>query len=173
MPGKLSLPTKSKSLNTPVTEARQIYGDRVRVRVCGIYLENNKLLLVNHLLYGSNNGFWYPPGGGIEFGERAEDALKREFKEETGLKIEVGEMLFMNEFIQPPLHAIEIFFRILSAEGELTTGIDPEFSGQGQIIKDVRFLSIEQIKALPDIFVHSFIRTINSFDDIFKLKGFI
>ncbi|WP_310590386.1 hypothetical protein [Dyadobacter sp. NIV53] len=82
-------------------------------------------------------------------------------------------MLFMNEFIQPPLHAIELFFLITSATGKLITGTDPEFSTREQIIKEVRFLSIEEIRALPDIFVHSLFKSINSFDDIFKLKGFI
>jgi len=143
----------------------------VRVRVCGIYIENNKLLLVNHALDSSTSSFWYPPGGGVEFGETAADALKREFKEETGLKVDVGEMLFMNEFIQPPLHAIELFFYIRSAMGELMTGSDPEFSGQDQIIKEVRFLTIEEIKALPDIFAHNLFKRINSIDDILGLKG--
>src|SRR4028119_1754719 len=29
--------------------------------------------------------FWYPPGGGAEPGERAEDTAPRELREETGL----------------------------------------------------------------------------------------
>lgn len=160
-------------METQVIEAKNIYGNRIRVRACGICFDNNKVLLVNHSLYGSGNSFWSPPGGGVEFGEKAVEAVKREFKEETGLNVEVGEMLFMNEFIQPPLHAIEIFFKILSFDGELLTGIDPEFSSQNQIIKEVQFLSLEEIKLLPNKSAHSLFKKISSFDDIFKLQGYI
>ena len=160
-------------METPVIEAKNIYGDRIRVRACGLCFYNNRILLVNHSLYGSGNSFWSPPGGGVEFGETAIEAVKREFKEETGLNVEVGEMLFMNEFIQPPLHAIEIFFKILSFDGELMKGTDPEFSNQKQIIREVRFLSFEEIKMLPDKSIHSIFKKIDSFDDILKLEGYI
>lgn len=36
------------------------------------------------------SGYYYLPGGHIEFGEAAAIALAREFKEETGLGVEVG-----------------------------------------------------------------------------------
>ena len=39
------------------------------------------------------------PGGHIELGEKMEDALKREIKEETGLDVFDIEFLFFQEFI--------------------------------------------------------------------------
>ena len=38
-------------------------------------------------------GKWDFPGGGVEFGERCEQALKREIKEEFGIEIRVTELL--------------------------------------------------------------------------------
>jgi nucleoside triphosphatase len=41
------------------------------------------------------------PGGHIELGERAEDAIKREVKEETGLDVEPVRLLLIQEAIYP------------------------------------------------------------------------
>ncbi len=41
------------------------------------------------------------PGGHIELGERAEDAIKREVKEETGLDVEVERLLLVQQAIYP------------------------------------------------------------------------
>jgi nucleoside triphosphatase len=41
------------------------------------------------------------PGGHIELGERAEDAIKREVKEETGLDVEPVELLLVQQAIYP------------------------------------------------------------------------
>ncbi|MBV6395389.1 MAG: hypothetical protein HFACDABA_00965 [Anaerolineales bacterium] len=43
--------------------------------------------------------FYRPLGGGIEFGERAEDALRREMREELGAEIESPRYLFTLENI--------------------------------------------------------------------------
>ena len=76
----------------------ELYGNRLRVRVCGICIRNDQLLLVNHrgLVEGD---FWSFPGGGMQFGETAKECLTREFMEETGLTVEVGDFLFTCEFI--------------------------------------------------------------------------
>ena len=86
------------------------FGERIRVRACGICIEASKILMVKHLIVGKQDYLWAPPGGGMKFGESARECLKREFMEETGLDIRVGDFLFVNEFKDPPLHAIELFF---------------------------------------------------------------
>jgi len=47
-------------------------------------------------------GKWVVPGGHIELGERMEDALRREVKEETNLDIRDIEFVCFQEFIYDP-----------------------------------------------------------------------
>jgi len=37
-------------------------------------------------------GWWWLPGGGVDFGESPTEALEREFLEETGLAVSVGRL---------------------------------------------------------------------------------
>lgn len=50
------------------------------------------------------NGKYTVPGGHIELGERAEDAIKREVKEETGLDVEVVKLLLVQQAIYPKFY---------------------------------------------------------------------
>ncbi len=136
---------------------QEIYGSRVRVRVCGLCWQDDDLLMVNHRgMYGHD--FWAPPGGGVEFGESLDSGLKREFAEETGLNVGICGQQFVCEFIKPPLHAVEVFFEVDVAGGQVLTGKDPEMQNGHQIIYSVRYMPIEEIRALPESHKHGIFR---------------
>ena len=82
----------------------------------------------------------------MEYGESAVETLEREFREETGLQVAVGALLFVTEFRRGALHALEMFFEVSVIGGELKTGSDPELTAT---IQDVRLLSTQDIDALP------------------------
>ena len=54
------------------------FGNRLRVRVNGILIENERILMVKHVGLGETGYLWAPPGGGIEFGTSAPQNLERE-----------------------------------------------------------------------------------------------
>lgn len=69
------------------------------VRVYGILLDSQQRLLVSdEFIRGAY--ITKLPGGGLEFGEGTRDCLKREFKEETGLDVTVGEHFYTTDFFQ-------------------------------------------------------------------------
>ena len=160
-------------MDSPRQEVLTLYGNRLRLRVCGLYREGDRLLMVRHRGVGLTDTFWSPPGGGMQFGETAPDALVREFAEETGLAIGVGELLFVNEFLQPPLHALELFFAVHVTDGTLRRGVDPELSVDRQIIDDVRLMSFAEIKNYPPQEVHTLFRQCSSLDDVFRSRGYL
>ena len=54
--------------------------------VIGTFLiHNNKVLLIHH----KKLDLWLPPGGHIEKNETPDEAVKREFREELGLEVEI------------------------------------------------------------------------------------
>ena len=148
-------------------DVAKTYGNRVRVRVCGMCWERERLLMVNHQGVSDTN-FWAPPGGGVEFGQSISDTLRREFSEETGLRVAPGDFLFGCEYIRDPIHSIELFYDVHVESGALITGTDPEI----QIISEVRFLSFEEILKIPTAQVHGIFHDVNSPADLKRLRGF-
>lgn len=150
---------------------QDIFGHQLRVRVNGLLIENDKILLVKHTSLGIGQYLWIPPGGGMEYGMSAKENLSREFHEETGLTIQVKNFLFVHEFMQKPLHAMELFFVVERIKGQVTTGRDPEMAGT-QIIEEVKFLSIQDIKEERKEHLHQMLRQCDRLEDILNSRGY-
>lgn len=157
--------------NREQSEIAEKYGNRVRLRTCGLCWRHDKLLMVNHRFITAGD-FWAPPGGGVEFGQPATEALVREFKEETSVIIKPGRLLFTCEHLKPPLHAVELFFEATYVQGEPVTGIDPESERDKQIIKEVKFLDFNTIMSVPPEERHGIFRFVQTAEDLKKLSGF-
>lgn len=158
-----------KDLKSKIVEQ---FGNRLRVRVCGLCIENGEILLVNHHSLNEDGDFWGPPGGGMDFGSSAEENLKREFLEETGIDVEVEKFLFVHEYLSPPLHAVELIFKVKRIRGELIVGHDPEMENEKQIIKDVRFVSFKEISSMRRGSIHQLFHRVRSLDELDLQTGY-
>ena len=117
---------------------------RPRIRVAGILVENNKILLIQH--HKNNKKYWLIPGGGNDWGETTKQALVREYKEETNLDIEVDEFLFFSETIYPnkERHILNLFFRI--HRNEKNNSIIK--LGDEAVLIDLKFVTKEELKTM-------------------------
>lgn len=71
----------------------------IRPVVLGIAKRDNKILVSEGYDKVKDQTFYRCLGGGIEFFETSQDALRREFKEEIGLDIEIEEYCGISENI--------------------------------------------------------------------------
>ena len=74
--------------------------NRLTVRVYGILFDDKKRILVSDEFIRGDY-FTKFPGGGLEIGEGTRDCVKREFKEETGLDVTVGDHIYTTDYFQP------------------------------------------------------------------------
>ncbi len=148
------------------------YSDKMRVRACGVCVKDDRILLVRHGKTVGNSAFWAPPGGGVGYGETLQDCLKREFQEETGLEVKVERFLFVNEFLEPPLHAVEFIFEVSIVGGELQTGTDPEAAANEQLIEQVQWLTVKELQEIPYKDKHRSLQLLLSLDDLLGLKHY-
>ncbi|MFJ8511820.1 NUDIX hydrolase [Lysinibacillus xylanilyticus] len=105
--------------------------------VYGIYVDNEKLLVIN-----KNGGPYINrfdlPGGSLEEGETLSEAMKREFLEETGLEIEIVENIGVMDFKLPWLwkeftnvHHIAVYYSVRKIGGKIK--IPEQFEGQDSL----------------------------------------
>lgn len=92
----------------------------IRVAAKAVIISDGEILLIRNLHPDDPGGeFFLLPGGGQNHGEPLDDCLRREVCEETGYPIEVGEVLWVRDYIgashefaahEPDVHQIEIMF---------------------------------------------------------------
>ncbi len=113
---------------------------RFTIRVYGLLInELNQVLLVHERM--PTMEFTKFPGGGLEFGEGTKDCLIREFKEETGLDVSVGEHIYTTDFYQvsafnPNHQIISIYYFVQTAEPILLATKEKPFDFTAEQIAD-------------------------------------
>ncbi len=91
------------------------------VKVVAAVIKDKNKIFATQRGYGEFKDGWEFPGGKIETGETAEEALKREIKEELNADIKVGELIDTVEYDYPAFHlSMQCFWaEIISGDLEL------------------------------------------------------
>lgn len=136
--------------------------NRLRILARTLVIDNEKILLVR------NRGarFWYPPGGGWEYeSETITECASREVTEETGYKVDVNKLLWLQEFHENEKIFLETFWLAqLSSDNSQTheeskKHVDQDPNGS---VEEVRWFTqdeLQDLKVFPER-VRSFQRLI-------------
>jgi 8-oxo-dGTP diphosphatase len=120
--------------------------NRLTVRVYGVLLDVMNRVLISHEKYQGIE-FSKFPGGGLEYGEGTKETLIREFHEELGVNIQVGNHLYTTDFFlesrfAPSTQVISIYYFV-------STDLWPEDLPKSQEQK-FEWIDLDQLN--PDLF---------------------
>jgi len=131
-------------MSTPPARRRPTLRARlVLVRGTG---DEREVLLTYHR--HRDRAFWCFPGGVVEEGEGLVAAAVRECEEETGLRVSVGGICYVQD--RPEADAVDVFFSAAADGGRCALGTDPDRPGGGApVLADLRWVRLAALAALP------------------------
>ncbi|PEL14970.1 DNA mismatch repair protein MutT [Bacillus wiedmannii] len=124
-------------------------GNVMQVRVTGILIEDEEVLLVKQKVANRN---WSLPGGRVENGETLEEAMIREMREETGLEVKIKKLLYVCDKPDANPSLLHITFLLERIEGEITL---PSNEFDHNPIQDVQMVPIKDLSqyGFSEIFI--------------------
>ena len=132
---------------------KKVRNDRLVLRpaVYAVMVHHGKVLLVKL----RHTGKYHLPGGGIGIGERIEDALRREIREETGIEVDIGELAHFEELFfyydpsQTAYHGLYFYYLCRPKTIELLDDSQVD----DDVAEQPRWVSIEGLRS-QDFQVH-------------------
>ena len=125
-----------------MTSSRE-YPLRPVIGVGTVVWHGDRVLLVRRGL-PPRQGQWSLPGGAQELGETVAEAAQREVLEETGLTIEVGEVLATVDLIERDGNRVRYHYTLIDFSAE---AIGPDLRPGGDAA-DARWFTLDQIEHL-------------------------
>lgn len=112
--------------------------------------KDNRILMVKQ--HHEDKDIWMVPGGRIEEGESSMAAAIREMNEETGMEVEIGRMIWHTEEVSDRGQRFVNFFLGRLKGGHLHLGADPEFDSEHQVLREVKFMSREELQEVEYLY---------------------
>src|SRR6202011_3448681 len=86
------------------------------IRLAAIIARDGKLLLIRHQKKSAR--YWVLPGGRLQGGETLKAGLKRELREELGLRsVDVGRLVIVCETLAPDRNVVNLIYEAEIGEG--------------------------------------------------------
>jgi ADP-ribose pyrophosphatase YjhB (NUDIX family) len=111
----------------------------------------DSILLVQHVHPVTNETWWVPPGGGVEECDGSVfDCARREVFEETGLSVDLTQIMYVREFIdrEDQCRHLELFIGSSGFDGELTIRNVQGNGPDEHYIRDVRWANRSELPAM-------------------------
>ncbi|HDO41835.1 MAG TPA: NUDIX domain-containing protein [Candidatus Bathyarchaeota archaeon] len=125
----------------------RIYPKTPLVGVGAVVQKGNRILLIRRA-NEPGKGLWSIPGGLVEVGETLRDAARREVEEETGIKVEIGEIIDVMENIirdeegRVKFHYVLIDFKAAPISDNVKLSPSPE-------ALEIGWFTPEEMKSMP------------------------
>ncbi len=121
---------------------------RFNYRVCAVLLDGGRILAMRD----ERSPYYYLPGGRVKMGERAEDAVLREVREELGIEARIERPLwlsqsFFNEDVaHVDYHELCLYFLVDASATDLLTRGDRFRGPELRHVHDFEWLPFDRLK---------------------------
>ena len=132
---------------------------RFNYRVCAVLLDRGRILA----MHDERSPYFYLPGGRVRMGERAEDAVLREVREELGIEARIlrplwlSQSFFNEDVVRVDYHELCLYFLVDASATELLTRGDRFRGPELRHVHDFEWLPFERLK--DEYFYPLFLKT--------------
>ena len=132
---------------------------RFNYRVCAVLLDGERILA----MHDERSPYFYLPGGRVKMGERAEDAVLREVREELGIEARIvrplwlSQSFFNEDVVRVDYHELCLYFLVDASATDLLTRGDRFRGPELRHVHDFEWLPFERLK--DEYFYPLFLKT--------------
>ena len=132
---------------------------RFNYRVSAVILDEGRILA----MHDERSPYYYLPGGRVKMGERAEDAVLREVREELGIEARIelplwlSQAFFIEDVDRTDFHELCLYFLVDASATDLLTRGDRFRGPELRHVHDFEWLPFERLK--DEYFYPLFLKT--------------
>ena len=132
---------------------------RFNYRVCAVLLDRGRILA----MHDERSPYFYLPGGRVRMGERAEDAVLREVREELGIEARIlrplwlSQSFFNEDVVRVDYHELCLYFLVDASATDLLTRGDRFRGPELRHVHDFEWLPF--VRLMDEYFYPLFLKT--------------